>query len=55
MTFEEIYRLASRLGIRKIRLTGGKPLLRKDIDVLISMLKNIQDLQDVSLTINGYF
>ncbi len=57
MTFEEITRLAKlfvRFGVRKIRLTGGEPLLRKDIDVLISMLNNIEGLQEVSLTTNGF-
>jgi cyclic pyranopterin phosphate synthase len=57
MTFEEIVRLANifaRLGVRKIRLTGGEPLLRKDIDVLISMLKEIEGIQDISLTTNGF-
>lgn len=56
MTFEEITRLARifvSLGIRKIRLTGGEPLLRRDIDRLISMLKNIEGLEDISLTTNG--
>ncbi|MBE6184560.1 GTP 3',8-cyclase MoaA [Heyndrickxia ginsengihumi] len=57
MTFEEIVRLANifvSLGVRKIRLTGGEPLLRKDIDVLISMLNKIEGLQDISVTTNGF-
>lgn len=57
MTFEEITRLAKLFvwfGVRKIRLTGGEPLLRKDIDVLISMLHDIDGLQEVSLTTNGF-
>lgn len=57
MTFEEIYRLANifvGLGVRKIRLTGGEPLLRKEIDVLAGMLANIEGLQDISLTTNGF-
>jgi GTP 3',8-cyclase len=57
MTFEEIVRLSNifaRLGVLKIRLTGGEPLLRKDIDVLISMLKEIEGIQEISLTTNGF-
>lgn len=58
MTFEEITRLARifvSLGIRKIRLTGGEPLLRKDIDRLVAMLNEIDGLEDISLTTNGFF
>ncbi|MGG3937931.1 GTP 3',8-cyclase MoaA [Anoxybacillus kestanbolensis] len=58
MTFEEMERFARlfiKLGVRKIRLTGGEPLLRKDIDVLVAMLTNIEGVQDVSLTTNGFF
>ncbi|MGA8943005.1 MAG: GTP 3',8-cyclase MoaA [Thermoactinomyces sp.] len=56
MTFEEITRLARifvSLGIRKIRLTGGEPLLRRDIDRLVLMLHKIDGLEDISLTTNG--
>ncbi len=55
LTFEEITRL-SRLfaahGVQKIRLTGGEPLVRKDLPELISMLSTIPDL-DLTLTTNG--
>lgn len=55
LTFEEITRL-SRLfaahGVQKIRLTGGEPLVRKDLPDLISMLSTIPDL-DLTLTTNG--
>src|SRR5262249_12442331 len=55
LTFEEIARL-SRIfvnhGVRKIRLTGGEPLVRKDLHVLIKMLAEIPDL-DLTLTTNG--
>ncbi|GER66433.1 cyclic pyranopterin monophosphate synthase [Weizmannia acidilactici] len=57
MTFEEIVRLAKlfvSLGVRKIRLTGGEPLLRKDIDQLVGMLDNIEGLEDLSMTTNGF-
>ena len=57
LTFEEIFRLArlfSRLGVRKIRLTGGEPLMRKELEYLIEMLASIPDL-DLSLTTDGSF
>ena len=55
LTFEEITRLARLFaahGVRKIRLTGGEPLVRKDLPDLISMLAEIPDL-DLTLTTNG--
>lgn len=57
LTFEEISRLARlfvRLGARKIRLTGGEPLLRSDLDVLIAQLTEIDGLEDLAMTTNGY-
>lgn len=56
LTFEEITRLASLfagLGANKIRLTGGEPLLRKDLDKLIGKLSPIVGIEDVCLTTNG--
>lgn len=56
LTFEEITRLARmfvRAGVRKIRLTGGEPLLRKDIVTLVRMLSEIPELEDLALTTNG--
>ncbi|MEN8173799.1 MAG: GTP 3',8-cyclase MoaA [Chloroflexota bacterium] len=55
LTFEEINRIANifvSLGVRKIRLTGGEPLLRSDIESLISMLSKNPDL-DIAMTTNG--
>ena len=55
LTFEEITRVArvfAGLGVRKIRLTGGEPLLRRKIERLIEMLRGIGDL-DLTLTTNG--
>jgi cyclic pyranopterin phosphate synthase len=55
LTFEEIARLARVFvahGVRKIRLTGGEPLVRKDLHLLIKMLAEIPDL-DLTLTTNG--
>lgn len=57
MTFDEIYRLSRimvNLGVEKIRLTGGEPLLRKNLDKLIKKLAKIQGLFDLTLTTNGY-
>ncbi len=55
LTFEEITRLARIFvdqGVRKIRLTGGEPLLRKNIERLIEMLARLGDI-DLTLTTNG--
>jgi cyclic pyranopterin phosphate synthase len=57
LTFEEIARLARvavSLGARKIRLTGGEPLLRRDLPDLVSQLASIDGVDDVALTTNGY-
>jgi cyclic pyranopterin phosphate synthase len=56
LRYEEILRLAKLfvgLGIRKIRVTGGEPLLRKNILFLLTRLQELEDLQEVSLTTNG--
>lgn len=56
LSFEEISRLARlfvALGVDKIRLTGGEPLLRRDLDNLIRQLAAIEGLQDLCLTTNG--
>lgn len=56
LTFEEITRLAKifhTLGVRKIRLTGGEPLLRKDVEVLVEMLSSALPDVDLALTTNG--
>jgi cyclic pyranopterin phosphate synthase len=56
LTFEEITRVSSlfvQCGVRKIRLTGGEPLLRRDIHLLIEMLAKLPDLEDLTLTTNG--
>ena len=56
LSFEEITRVArifASLGVRKIRLTGGEPLLRKNLAVLIEHLAAIDSIQDISLTTNG--
>jgi GTP 3',8-cyclase len=56
LTFEEIVRLAqifAELGVSKIRITGGEPLLRQDIVKLVHMLAKIEPIQDLALTTNG--
>jgi cyclic pyranopterin phosphate synthase len=56
LTFEEIARLARvfvSLGVRKIRLTGGEPLLRRDVEALVAMLAGLDGLADLTLTTNG--
>jgi cyclic pyranopterin phosphate synthase len=56
LTFEEITRfveVAATLGINKLRLTGGEPLLRKDLATLARMLRRIPGITDLGLTTNG--
>lgn len=56
LSFEEIVRLArifAELGVEKVRLTGGEPLLRRNLDQLVCMLNAIEGLQDLTLTTNG--
>lgn len=57
LNFKEIIRIVSiltQLGIRKIRLTGGEPLLRPSLVNLISDLKNIENIETISMTTNGF-
>lgn len=56
LTLEEIQRLVAvgmRLGISKVRLTGGEPLVRKGLTDFIARLRGLEGLQDISLTTNG--
>lgn len=56
LSFEEMTRLATlfaRRGVQKIRLTGGEPLLRKGIEDLISQLRAVPGVEDLTLTTNG--
>src|SRR5205085_4293942 len=56
LSFEEIERVARiflHFGIEKVRLTGGEPLVRKDVHRLIRGLTAIQGLPDITLTTNG--
>jgi cyclic pyranopterin phosphate synthase len=57
LSFEETARLASvfvGLGVRKVRITGGEPLLRSSIETLIAELAVIDGLEDLALTTNAY-
>jgi GTP 3',8-cyclase len=56
LTFEEITRIVAsfaRHGVRKVRLTGGEPLLRRDLAALIEMIQGVRGITDVALTTNG--
>lgn len=58
LSFEEIERLARLfvgLGARKLRLTGGEPLMRRDLETLISQLAAIPGVEDLAMTTNGSF
>ena len=58
LTFEELERVAEifvSLGIEKIRLTGGEPLIRRDVPILVEKLSRLRPkLADIALTTNGY-
>lgn len=57
LTFEEIARLTAiivRLGAVKIRLTGGEPLVRQELEKLVGLLNQIDGVDDMALTTNGY-
>ena len=56
LTFEEITRLTqlfAHLGVEKIRLTGGEPLLRRDLESLVEMLAHVKGIRDLTITTNG--
>jgi cyclic pyranopterin phosphate synthase len=56
LSFEEIARVArisAELGVRKVRLTGGEPLLRRKLERLVDMLARIEGIEDIALTTNG--
>lgn len=57
LTFEEITRLTrliTDMGAVKLRLTGGEPLVRQEIDVLVKMLAQIDGVEDLAMTTNAY-
>jgi cyclic pyranopterin phosphate synthase len=58
LSFEEIARLVrivAALGITKLRLTGGEPLMRKELWTLVRLLRGVPDIKEIALTTNGTF
>src|SRR4028119_2241702 len=56
LSFEEIARVArvaSTLGLKKIRLTGGEPTVRRDLPHLVQMLRAIPGIEEIAMTTNG--
>ena len=56
LSFEEITRVvgaATALGVTKVRLTGGEPLVRRDLERLVAMLAAVEGISDLALTTNG--
>lgn len=56
LSFEEIerfVRIAATLGVTKVRITGGEPLVRRDLPVLVDRLASIEGIRDIALTTNG--
>src|SRR5437660_1322904 len=57
LTFEEIRRLVgllARMGVRDLRLTGGEPLVRREFPRLVAMLREVEDLDEIAVTTNGF-
>ena len=57
LTFEEIARivkLSTQLGVKKVRLTGGEPLVRQDVVELVSMIASLDGIEDFAMTTNAY-
>jgi len=55
-SFDEITRLCrlfAELGVEKVRITGGEPLLRRDLEQLVAMISTVPGIRDVALTTNG--
>jgi len=56
LRYEEIIRIvriAAEIGVRRVRITGGEPLVRRNVTHLISSLRNMEGIKDLSLTTNG--
>jgi cyclic pyranopterin phosphate synthase len=57
LTYEEVYHVSSlliRMGVEKIRLSGGEPLMRRDIERLVEMLSQARGVSSLSMTTNGF-
>jgi GTP 3',8-cyclase len=58
LSYEEIetlVRIFAEMGIEKVRLTGGEPLVRKDIEFLVTKIRSIPQIKEIALTTNGIF
>lgn len=56
LSFQEIFevvKVGTQLGIKKIRLTGGEPLVRKDLSKLVEMISSIPEIEEIGMTTNG--
>ncbi|MCX7708345.1 MAG: GTP 3',8-cyclase MoaA [Clostridia bacterium] len=51
--FERVVRSMAKVGIRKVRITGGEPLVRTDVCEIIERISHIEGIQDISMTTNG--
>ena len=57
LTFEETARLVAvmvRLGVAEVRLTGGEPLVRAEVEKLVAMISSLDGVDDLTMTTNGY-
>ncbi|MDP9187685.1 MAG: radical SAM protein, partial [Actinomycetota bacterium] len=57
LSFEEMVRLVglfARMGVGKLRLTGGEPLVRREFPKLVAMLRGVEELDEIAVTTNGY-
>ena len=56
LSYEEIHQIVrtlAPLGLRKVRLTGGEPLVRKDLPQLVRLLASVEGIEDLSISTNG--
>lgn len=56
LSYEEmlrVLRIGAKLGVRKVRITGGEPLMRKNITFLVDSIQSIPEIDDISMTTNG--
>ncbi|GAB1452846.1 GTP 3',8-cyclase MoaA [Draconibacterium sp.] len=51
----EIVKVGAQLGLKKIRLTGGEPLVRRDLPTLVKMIADVEGIEDIGLTTNGVY
>ncbi|MEJ2483196.1 MAG: radical SAM protein, partial [Gemmatimonadota bacterium] len=56
LTYEEITAVVREMvdmGLRRVRITGGEPLIRQDLHILVRMLREVEGLEEISLSTNG--